>query len=171
MAGGARRTARQRQGGAPAGVGAGGLQIGDVAVSSPDAPTYIRAAQQPLGTATMREQAKEARHGGDVRAAGHEFTPLVYETYGAEGARGARWHREMVASASVVDEITGDPLIGDAEHWARAALGWTWQRRRSIALQRGNARVILSGARRARDRMGVRVAVGRVSGLDDGSGR
>lgn len=140
-------------------------------MSSPDAPAYIRAAQEPLGTATIREQAKESRHGGDVRAAGHDFTPLVYETYGAEGVRCTEWHREMVAAATMVDEATGDPLIGDAEHWARATLGWTWARRRSVALQRGNARVILSGARRARDRMGVRVAAARGSELDDGSGR
>ena len=84
----------------------------------------------------------------------------------------AQWHRELVAAAPIVDAVTGDPLIGDAEHWARATLSWDWARRRSVALQRGNARVIMSGARRSRDRLGVRVVADRRdSSLDDGSGR
>ena len=50
-----------------------------------------------------------------------------------------------------------------------------WQRRFSVALQKGNARVIISRARMARDQMGVRVgrSWGRArqsSELDDGSG-
>ena len=122
-------------------------------------------------SASLRASRQFAAKVPGVRAAGHDFTPLVYETYGAEGVRCTEWHREMVAAATMVDEATGDPLIGDAEHWARATLGWTWARRRSVALQRGNARVIQLGARRARDRMGVRVAAARGSELDDGSGR
>ena len=57
------------------------------------------------------------------------------------------------------------------ERWARAQLSADWQRRISITLQRGNARVLRSGVLRARSGVGVRV-YGRMGGctLDVGTG-
>ena len=58
------------------------------------------------------------------------------------------------------------------ERWARAQLSAAdWQRRISVTLQRGNARVLRSGVLRARSGVGVRV-YGRMGGctLDVGTG-
>ena len=57
------------------------------------------------------------------------------------------------------------------ERWARAQLSADWQRRISITLQRGNARVLRSGVLRARSGVGVRV-YGHMGGssLDVGTG-
>ena len=61
--------------------------------------------------------------------------------------------------------------IADWERHARAQLAADWRRRLSITLQRGNARIILGGAARARSGTGVRV-YGHMSSsdLDTGSG-
>ena len=82
-------------------------------------------------------------------------------------ARGTTWFRSLVDVAEVVDEA-GDPLIGDRMVWAKAQLSERWQQRFSVALQRGNAAIILAGARRARDRLGTRVRIPRDSVLDIG---
>ena len=55
------------------------------------------------------------------------------------------------------------------ERWARAQLSADWQRRISITLQRGNARVLRSGVLRARSGVGVRVR-GRMGGCTLGVG-
>ena len=73
----------------------------------------------------------------------------------------------MLDVAEVVDDV-GDPLIGDAMVWAKAQLGERWLQRFAVALQRGNAGIILAGARRARDRLGTRVRIPRESTLDVG---
>ena len=56
----------------------------------------------------------------------------------------------------------------------RGLLSESWQRRLSVALQRGNARVMIARSKMARDGMGVRVGRSwgraRASELDDGSG-
>ena len=50
-------------------------------------------------------------------------------------------------------------------------LSFEWQQRLSVALQRGNARAIITRSRRSRDALGVRVHAPRdTAGLDDGSG-
>ena len=69
----------------------------------------------------------------------------------------------------------GELEMQEWDRWARAQLGADWrrriQRRMSVALQRGNARIILSGAARARSGRGVRV-YGHMSSrdLDTGAG-
>ena len=65
----------------------------------------------------------------------------------------------------------GELEMQEWDRWARAQLGADWRRRMSVALQRGNARIILSGAARARSGRGVRV-YGHMSSrdLDTGAG-
>ena len=65
----------------------------------------------------------------------------------------------------------GETEMMEWDRWARAQLGADWRRRMSVALQRGNARIILSGAARARSGRGVRV-YGHMSSsdLDTGAG-
>ena len=152
-----------------------GLAIGDVAASDPHAPAYLSAAaSRPLGCAERRESAKRARHEEDVRRAGNTFTPLVLETYGAMGPGAEAWFRGCIAVAEIqrpewLEE--GQEATQEWERWARAQLSANWQRRISITLQRGNARVLRSGILRARAGVGVRV-YGHMGGcsLDTGSG-
>ena len=126
----------------------------------------------------MRESAKRSRHREDVRRAGNTFTPLVFSTYGGMGQDMEAWLRGAIAVAEVeVPEFvlrTGDQeRIEEHQRWLRAELAATWRRRLSVCLHRGNARVIASGARRARDGVGIRV-YGRVGGEtmhDYGEGR
>ena len=131
------------------------------------APTYLEAAQTPLGCAAKREAAKDADHQADVTRAGNTFVPCVFESHGTMGARGRDWFRGLIDAADVLDDA-GDPLIGDAMVWAKARLSDRWQQRFAVALQRGNAGIILSGARRARDRLGTRVRMRHESSLDVG---
>ena len=72
------------------------------------------------------------------------------------------WVRGMIAVAEIErPEWMAECGMGELEmmewdRWARAQLGADWRRRRmSVALQRGNARIILSGAARARSGRGV----------------
>ena len=143
--------------------------MADFAVSDVHGPTYLQAAQEPLGCAGVREASKEARHGEDVRRAGNTFVPVVWETHGALGGRGQAWFKTMVDARELVGE-DGDPLLGDAMVWARAAYSHRWQQLFAVALQRGNARVIIDRARASRDRLGTRVRIPRQSDLDDGEG-
>ena len=76
------------------------------------------------------------------------------------------------ANAGFIQE-EDEEMVMEWERWARAQLSADWQRRISITLQRGNARVLRSGVLRARSGVGVRV-YGRMGGctfsLDVGSG-
>ena len=78
----------------------GGLEVLDMAVSTPYAAAYLTAAQTPGGCAERREAAKESKHGGDVRSAGHTFIPVVWEHLGTMGPKGVEWFRRMVASGT-----------------------------------------------------------------------
>ena len=125
----------------------------------------------------MRESAKRSRHGEDVRRAGNTFTPIVFSTYGGMGRDAEAWFRGAVSVAKVevpehVRRSGDEERIAEYELWARAELSSAWRRRWSVCLHRGNARVVSSGANRARDRVGIRV-YGRAveSALDVGDGR
>ena len=74
------------------------------------------------------------------------------------------------ANAGFIQE-EDEEMVMEWERWARAQLSADWQRRISITLQRGNARVLRSGVLRARSGVGVRV-YGRMGGctLDVGTG-
>ena len=95
-----------------------------------------------------------------MRAGGH-FVPLVYETYGAMGREAEVWFRGLIAVAHIEppEWMAGAeaPELEEYDRWARAQLSADWRRRMSVALQRGNARIILGGAARARSGTGVRV--------------
>ena len=96
--------------------------------------------------------------GGEHR--GNTFTPLVLETYGAMGPGAEAWFRGCIAVAELQrpEWLEEDEEMGmEWERWARAQLSADWQRRISITLQRGNARVLRSGVLRARSGVGVRV--------------
>lgn len=148
------------------GLGQAGLEVCDTAVSAPHAASYVQAAQQPLGTATAREGSKESKHGEHVRQGGGVFTPLVWESFGALGSVGVEWWRRMLEGA----EVQGD--TSEERGRARGQLSLEFQRRVSCALQRGNARTIISRSRQARDRMGHRVYMPPDhSELDFGSGQ
>ena len=141
----------------------------DWAVSAPHAPTYLAGSISPLATAVAREQSKESKHGADVRDAGNTFTPAVLESYGAMGPRLRAWFQRMIDAAAVQAEDERE------EAAMRGRLSEEWQRRISMALQRGNARIIISRSRQARDRLGTRVgrAWGRArdTELDFGEGQ
>ena len=125
----------------------------------------------------MRESAKRSRHEADVVRAGGHFVPLVYDTYGTMGEGAEAWVRGLVAVATiqppewVMAGGAGETEMMEWDRWARAQLGADWRRRMSVALQRGNARIILSGAARARSGRGARV-YGHMSSsdLDTGAG-
>ena len=109
--------------------------------------------------------------------AGGHFVPLVYDTYGTMGEDAEAWVRGLVAVATieppewVMASGAGEMELMEWDRWARAQLGADWRRRMSVALQRGNARIILSGAARARSGRGARV-YGHMSSsdLDTGAG-
>ena len=110
----------------------------------------------------MRESAKRSRHGEDVRRAGNTFTPLVFSTYGGMGRDMEAWFRGAIAVAEVevpehVRRGGDEARIEEYVQWARAELASAWRRRLSVCLHRGNARVLASGAARARDGVGIRV--------------
>ena len=113
-----------------------------------------------------------------MRRAGNTFTPLVFSTYGGLGRDLEAWIRGAISVAEVevpehIRRSGHEERIAEYERWMRAELGATWRRRLSVCLHRGNARVIASGARRARDGAGIRV-YGRVGGEsmhDFGEGR
>ena len=125
----------------------------------------------------MRESAKRSRHEADVVRAGGHFVPLVYDTYGTMGEEAEAWVRGLIAVATIEQPEwmlacgAGEAEMMEWDRWARAQLGADWRRRMSVALQRGNARIILSGAARARSGRGVRV-YGHMSSsdLDTGAG-
>ena len=123
-----------------------------------------------------REGAKRSRHEADVVRAGGHFVPLVYDTYGTMGEDAEAWVRGLIAVATIEPPewmvASGDHSeLVEWDRWARAQLGADWRRRMSVALQRGNARIILSGAARVRSGRGVRV-YGHMSSsdLDTGAG-
>ena len=109
----------------------------------------------------MRESAKRSRHQADVVRAGGHFMPLVFETYGAMGQDAEIWFRGLIAVAHIEPPewlAGGDASeLEEYDRWTRAQLSADWRRRMSVALQKGNARVILGGAARARAGTGVRV--------------
>ena len=109
----------------------------------------------------MRESAKRSRHQADVVRAGGHFMPLVFETYGAMGQDAEIWFRGLIAVAHIEppEWLAGADAseLEEYDRWARAQLSADWRRRMSVALQKGNARVILGGAARARAGTGVRV--------------
>ena len=84
------------------------------------------------------------------------------------GAEGKTVFQSWVGAAHI------EASSPEEERVLRGQLSEHWQRRFSVTLQRGNARVIISRARMARDQMGVRVGRSwgrhRSSELDDGSG-
>ena len=91
---------------------------------------------------------------------------VVLETYGAMGPGAEAWFRGCIAVAELQrpEWVEEDEEMGmEWERWARAQLSADWQRRISITLQRGNARVLRSGVLRARSGVGVRV-YGRMGG-------
>ena len=71
------------------------------------------------------------------------------------------WFRGLIAVAHIEppEWLAGadDEELEEYDRWARARLSSDWRRRMSVALQKGNARVILGGAARARSGTGVRV--------------
>ena len=134
-----------------------------MACSHPGAASYRDAAQRPLGCAVLREQHKESKHGADVRGAGNSFVPWVFETYGAMGPRGRDLFQQFVAEAEFATDGE-EELTEEQERWLRAGLSYQWQQLFSVALQRANARIILAGARRARDLIGQRVYAARSRG-------
>ena len=79
------------------------------------------------------------------------------------------WFQRMIDAAAVQAEDERE------EAAMRGRLSEEWQRRISMALQRGNARIIISRSRQARDRLGTRVgrAWGRAQDteLDFGEGQ
>ena len=83
------------------GLGQGGLEVCDLAVSHTHALSYVDAAQRPLGCASKREGCKESEHGGHVRSRGNSFTPVVFESYGALGARGMEVFQQLVSMADI----------------------------------------------------------------------
>ena len=173
--------AAKRRGGQPASTPVRpdpGMAVGDVAVSDPHARAYVTAsASRHHGCTALRESAKRSRHGEDVRRAGNTFTPLVFSTYGGMGRDMEAWFRGAISVAEV--EVPEHVLRGGDEarieeyvQWARAELASAWRRRLSVCLHRGNARVLASGAARARDGVGIRVYGRMGSGaLDTGEGR
>ena len=131
----------------------------------------------------MRESAKRSRHEADVVRAGGHFVPLVYDTYGTMGeeAEARVWGLIAVATIEQPEWMlacgAGETEMMEWDRWARAQLGADWRRRmrdETISLPfRGAtaARIILSGAARARSGRGVRV-YGHMSSsdLDTGAG-
>ena len=96
---------------------------------------------------------------------GDLHTTGVGVIYGALGAKGVEWWKRMVEGA----EVQGDTPEERAR--ARGQLSLEFQRRVSCALQRGNARMIISRSRQARDAMGHRVCIpADTCELDFGSG-
>jgi hypothetical protein len=107
----------------------------DVSITHPCSPSYVSAAaKRPLNAARIRERLKDQKYLAPMRLEGLEFFPLVFETFGAIAPRSFSLLRLLSTSASSCPTVSPS--------YIRDSL--------SIALQQGNARVMIQGYNDAR---------------------
>ena len=104
----------------------------DVSVVSPTQDAILhRAAETPAAAIEMRKAAKNRQHFDNCRAQGIAFSPLVVETFGGWDSEAAKFLKDMARQS--------------ARRWGRNnadEIKYFFQRL-SVALQRGNASLII----------------------------
>jgi len=115
----------------------------DTAVVHPSAPGYLRLAHRPLAATLQRERDKIQSYGHAAILEGADFLPTVFETFGAVGPSAVKFINRLA------DEVIGNGTSTMEDQPTKAFIY------RSIAatIQKGNAQVLLTGARRARSRL------------------
>jgi Reverse transcriptase (RNA-dependent DNA polymerase) len=116
-----------------------GVTLVDVSVVHPLSASYIRRTVTPLACAIQRERAKTSKYAALTKDQGARFMPFVFESYGALGGVGERFISSLAEEAEA--NSNGGVSSSAFNKMARTAL--------SVALQTGNARVSLRGARAA----------------------
>ena len=110
----------------------------DVSVIHPAAASYVDHAQRPLGAAAFREREKERRYATLVAEEKAELVPFVMESTGAVGQQAKQFIDRLVLSLNLAREFNAAWEVKD--YLSRGL---------AIALQRGNAAVMLQGQQRA----------------------
>ena len=118
-------------------------QVVDVSITFPGAAAYVAGAASEDGwAAQVRETGKVTKYRASAASVGLAFHPAVFETFGRAGLLFKAWFGDMVAEAE--DRLPD----GWSTNWSARTFSAHFQQRISVALQRGNAEVVLQRARR-----------------------
>ena len=118
-------------------------EVLDISITHPAAAAYVQDAAATDGaTAAKREGSKTVKYKVAATSVGLTFIPAVLESYGRTGLLFKQWFMEKVALAE--DELPP----GWDSNWACRTFSAHFQQRIAVALQRGNAEVVLKRARR-----------------------
>jgi len=117
--------------------------IFDTYVIDPNAKTYLKAAQFPLGAAATGEAKKSAIYGARCREQGFLFFPVVLETYGAIG----------IKARDLVSKIEEEGQLNGIKHIHGYKIKSYLLRVLSFTLQSGNAYLAIHGSKRSRKRL------------------
>ena len=121
----------------------------DVAVVHPVCDSYVKAAAATSrATAAGREEIKMAKYGQACDNVGISFIPAVFESYGTAGEIFEGWFKKVMKAKDKIDKEMGSNKVS----WTAHTSGAYWQQRLSVALQRGNAKMVhRRGARDSTD--------------------
>ena len=109
----------------------------DYTICHPCAASYVGAASRTqLSTAAQAERLKEGEYKQASEAEGYHFSPVAFETYGAFGLS-ATWFLDRAT-----DIIKNKLPEGTITTWTAGSFRAFYAQRFSIALMRGNARII-----------------------------
>ncbi len=114
----------------------------DVAVIGVTAASHVAAAQEALGAAILKENEKVAKYATFVEC---KLRPFILEDYGALGPQAANLLSTLVGLTA--QAFT--PPVAASKRSSLAmqrALSYSWRASISVALQCGNAHVLLNGA-------------------------
>jgi hypothetical protein len=117
--------------------------IFDTLVIDPCANSYRKAAQHPLGAASIGEKRKSDSYDARCRQQGFLFYPVVIETFGGLGVR-CRDLVSKIAEEGSLNGVTNIHGIGVKPYLLRAI---------SFSLQSGNALLAIQGSQRAKKRL------------------
>jgi len=114
----------------------------DLAVIGVTAATHVAAAQEPLGAAIVKEQEKIAKYRAFDE---YKLRPFILESFGALGPQAANLVSTLVGLTA---QAFTPPVAASKKSSLdlQRNLSFTWRATLSVALQSGNAHVLLNGA-------------------------
>ena len=120
----------------------------DISITHPCCQAYLAAAAEVPGSAAERRaKQKMDKYGDAATTVGMEFLPVILETYGRPNQQFSKW---IVDVAKKKDKEHRRSKHKD-EHGKIFMFGSWWFKRISIALQVGNAKIMLERAQRDAD--------------------
>jgi hypothetical protein len=120
--------------------------LSDVAITTPTAPSLLLkgTATTSLLAATLRENDKRAKYASIARERDLTLTPFVLESYGGGWGKGARTVLRKLVSVGI--GFSGGGVLTEADAITHA------RRTVAVALVQGNARLVATALRLARNR-------------------